>query len=190
MTVNRIPGGLLGRTTEFFTVVEGSLQRAMTLFNGRTYDFPTTPICRKEILQRRLDKQPELKAIYIEMTGSTDKEVILEKFTMCKYGALNNEPDIDENNRLSEPEYVPCPQRGNCKYEGKGCCTIMVNEGVFLSKSETEVFKLANLEDKVIADKLFISLETVKKHFQNIRKKTGFEDKKQMIHWATIKNII
>lgn len=189
MTVNRIPGGLLDATTEFFTVIEDSIQRAKCLFGGKLYCFQTTPRCRKDILRLEMKSNPAKERAMEDIVG-TDEEMKLEQFTICNYGALNDEADIDVYGNLSEPEYVPCSKRSTCKHEGVGCNNIMVKEGVFLSKSEMHVFKLVTMDDDEIANSLFLSVHTVRTHLKNIRFKTGFEDKKDMIHWATIKGII
>lgn len=81
---------------------------------------------------------------------------------------------------------IPCDKCGGYLFSDN---TIMVNNGVKLSPSEYEVFKRVNLADKVIAYQLFISVETVRKHFQNIRRKTGLNTKIELAIWATQKGI-
>lgn len=188
MIANRIPAGLLDRGTEFFTVFEGMVQRAMCFFKGRPYSFKDMPECRKEIARKELSDQPT-KEKAIERLVGTNPHRKLEKFIMCNYGACNDDADICENGILSQPEYVPCPNRGKCPEEGKGCSNITVN-GITLSNSQTRVFKLAQLENQAIADLLFLSVETVKTHMRDIQDKTGLNGKGDMIHWATIKGII
>lgn len=188
MNANRIPGGLHGKTTEFYSVMINDQEKAICLFGGVQHSFNEAPACRKSILRIRLQELPEARKAYVAMVGF-DEDRILEQMTICRYGLLNDEPDIDAYGILSEPEYVPCAKRGLCDHEGSGCCSLMVM-GVILSKCETLVFKLCLSSDIEISDKLFISVETVKKHFQNIRLKTGFKNKLEMVHYATKKNII
>lgn len=189
-SLNRVPGGLLDGSTEFFTVIEDNKQHAMVSTNGHIYDFEHAPVKNINILSNKYNSLTEkLKDMY-ELLSQKNKNHPLEQMTMCLYGALNTEPDIDLEGNLSEPEYVPCIYRGKCSFEGIGCKSIMVQEGIFLSKAETEVFKLVNLPDKEIADKLFLSVLTVQKHFKNIREKTQFANKIEMAIWATKKGII
>jgi DNA-binding CsgD family transcriptional regulator len=185
---NRIPGGLIENNTEFFTaVINNELQPACN-HAGVTYSFNDTPSAIKAIVYHDMKSRPEIEKGVESMVGSDEVEK-LKKYIMCRYGALNTEADIDSEGNISEPEYVPCSLRGNCPYEGLVCCTIKIGS-VVLSKCETSVFRLVMLPDKLIADKLFLSVETVKKHFQNIRLKTGLNNKIEMAIWATQKGII
>jgi DNA-binding CsgD family transcriptional regulator len=191
MISNRIPGGIIGGTTEFFKVLEGTREYLKCFFGGKAFDFLDMPVCRKDIMKSRFDNLPiKQKEVYTSLSSSFNTNPV-EQMTMCLFGALNSEPDISEDGNLSAPEYVPCIHRGGgCKFEGIGCCSILISEGVFLSRAETEVFKLVEFPDKLIADKLFLSIFTVQKHFKNIRMKTGFNDKLEMAVWAAKKGII
>ncbi|QTE37524.1 helix-turn-helix transcriptional regulator [Mucilaginibacter gossypii] len=80
---------------------------------------------------------------------------------------------------------VPCDKCGSTSHSHFIQSGIKIKNGVTLSPSEMEVFKRVMLADKVIADQLFISVETVKKHFQNIRRKTGLSNKIEIAIWAT-----
>jgi DNA-binding CsgD family transcriptional regulator len=46
-----------------------------------------------------------------------------------------------------------------------------------LSEREEQIAQLADLSDEEIAKQLFISIETVKTHFKNIRKKRGIRSR-------------
>jgi DNA-binding CsgD family transcriptional regulator len=188
MTLNRIPAGLLDKGTEFFTVIENNSQKAKCIHGGKAHCFQTTPACRKEIVRLHMKANP-IKEKAMEAMVGFDEDRKLEKYIMCNYGALNDEADINERGVLSEPEYVPCPNRNNCEHQGKGCGNVIVN-GVTLSAGQTRVFKLVYLSNKEIADRLFLSVETVKKHMQVTQDITGLIGKGSMIHYATIKGII
>jgi DNA-binding CsgD family transcriptional regulator len=188
MIANRVPGGILEASTEFFTVFSDEKAQAMCMHAGSKYDFDHAPQTVKSIVATHIKRLPVLNAALTKMVGN-DETLKVKQCIICRYGALNNEADIDANGTLSEPEYVPCNKRGVCKFEGTVCCAITVN-GTPLSKAETSVFKLVEYTDNVIADKLFLSDKTVKKHFNNIRIKTGFANKIQMAIWATQRGII
>lgn len=190
MTTNSsIPGGIL-EGTEFFTVFSASGEsEAMCIHGGHRYELSGMPAAQREVLTAAINSRPALKRDIAAMVGNNE-EAMLNQFVMCRYGALNNEPDIACDGTLSEPEYVPCRKRGTCPFEGKVCSMIMFSPGILLSRSETEIFKLVALPDKNIADQLNLSVETVKKHFKNIRIKTGLNTKIEMAVWATQKGII
>ncbi len=188
--INRLPGGLLDNSTEFFTTIIDSKQRAKVSHRGKVFNFTDAPQCRIDILNKKYSELSEKQQIAYEVLSVKNKCTPLEQMTICLFGAINSEPDINTKGNLSEPEYVPCINRCKCEFEGIGCHNIMISEGIFLSKAETEVFKLVAFPDKEIADKLFISILTVQKHFTNIRIKTGFANKIEMAIWATQKGII
>ncbi|TDQ12801.1 helix-turn-helix transcriptional regulator [Pedobacter metabolipauper] len=52
-----------------------------------------------------------------------------------------------------------------------------------LTPMEREIVKRSHLEDKIIADSLNISYHTVTTHNQNIRRKTGLQNKGQVNRW-------
>lgn len=182
----RIPSGLIGKGTESFTLN----QEPYTIFGGQTYCFPTTPSCRVSLYADHMRANPKGERAMEKMTGSKDLMVKTKQWMMCRFGGMDNTPDIDENNNIQAAEYVPCSKRGTCPFEGEGCSTIEVAEGVFLSKAELAVVRLCNHPEKIIADILFISTETVKNHIANSKKKAGIPSSKELVHWATINGII
>lgn len=182
----RMPGGLIGKGTETFAV--GS--EPYTIFGGITYPFDTTPKSRINIYVNHMRSNPKGERVMEEMTGSYNDTTKVKQWMLCRFGGMDNTPDIDENNRIQEAEYVPCSKRGVCPFEGKGCCTVEVSKNIFLSKAEMAVIRLIRLSDKMIANELFISNETVKTHIQNIRKKISAPSKLDVVYWAAIKGII
>ena len=184
MISNRIPGGLI-KGGEFFTYNDQSKY----ITAGSMVDFWQAPTEVLQILHDDMKSKPLVEAAMVVLVGSNENEK-LEQFSKCQFGALNNDPDIDENGKLSHPEYVPCAKRATCPVQGIGCSSIMVQEGIFLTKSETEVFKLVLWPDRIIAVTLGISEFTVKTHWKNIRVKMGLQTKGQIIQWATQRAII
>jgi DNA-binding CsgD family transcriptional regulator len=185
----QIPGGLIGKSAELFTAVINGVKQPFCLFGGKTLTYEQIPADKKKILMDAMRANPKVEKAMQSMAGQNDDDK-LKQFIMCRYGALNCDPDITEDGKLSEAEYVPCDKRGKCSFEGIGCCSILMDNGVFLSRAETDVFKLVENADKNIADKLFLSVDTVKKHFTNIRMKTGLHNKIEMAVWAAKKGII
>lgn len=184
MNSNRIPGGLI-EGGEFLKLED----RAMYITSGMMVGFWQSPEQVREKLRIRMDSLPMVKNAMEYMVGDDENDQ-LEQFSICQYGALNTDPDVDENGDLSHAEYVPCDKRGICKVEGIGCSSIMVREGVFLTKAETEVFKLVLWPDRIIGVTLGISELTVKTHWKNIRTKMNLQSKLQIVHWSTQRGII
>ncbi len=185
--ITRLPAGLYCGGTETVTIND----EPRTTFKGTPYSFNDTPKCRIALYSAHMKRNPIGEKAMEGITGSKDDKVKVKQWMMCRFGGLDDTPDIDENDNIQEAEYVPCAKRGGlCAYEGKGCCTIEVSPGVFLSKAELSVVRLSYLPDKLIADQLFISTETVKNHITNSRKKIGLGSSKELVRWASIKGII
>lgn len=185
--ITRLPAGLYSKGTETVTINN----EPRTTFRGMPYSFKDTPRCRIDLYKAHMKQHPVGEKAMEDITRSKDDEVKVKQWMMCRFGGFDNTPDIDENDNIQEAEYVPCPKRGGlCAYEGKGCCTVEVAKGVFLSKAELSVVRFSYLPDKLIADQLFISTETVKNHLTNSRNKIGLGSTKELVWWASIKGII
>lgn len=185
-SVERRTAGMIGRGTETFTFED----QPYTRYKSITYPYETTPSSRKAIYKAHMKAHPVGEKAMEGITGSTDDDVKLKQWMMCWFGGMDDTPDIDENDVVQEAEYVPCEKRGICKFEGIGCCTVEVSHGVFLSKAELAVVRLCFLPDKLIADELGISTETVKNQNASSRKKIGLNSSKELVWWAAIKGII
>lgn len=185
MKSNRIISGMIDKGAEFLTVDE----RVICVHDGSILSFSEVSDELKSILRADMKSQPKKEKAIEAMVG-LDEDLKLEKFTMCQFGGMDGTPDIDEQGRLSYPEYVPCADRGTCKQEGVGCSQITVRPGVELSKSEVAVLRKIDLEFEEIAAVLFRSVKTVKTHFQNIRRKTGKKNKTELAIWAVLRGII
>lgn len=185
MTENRIPAGLMDNGTELFSW-NG---KAWGLHGGVKLPFVKLPRERRKVIHQKMKSQPAVERAMEVLVGKNEK-IKLERFSMCQYGAINDQADIDGHGNISAPEYVPCDQRGECPVEGIGCSNILVADGIFLTKSETAVFIRVKLPDKLIADELNISTYTVKEHFKSIRIKSGLLNKIEISAYATQRGII
>jgi DNA-binding NarL/FixJ family response regulator len=115
---------------------------------------------------------------------------MIEQYVKCRYSALDNEPDMIDG-VLQPTEYVECALRGSCPYEGRLCELLKAAHGT-LTHREIEVLRLIpeGLLDKEIGDKLGISPLTVMVYMKNLREKTGYKNKAELVRFAFEKNLL
>lgn len=111
----------------------------------------------------------------------------VRRFIKCNFGNYDNVLDVDHMGRMNF-EFVSCPMRGECKYDGI-ICNPKFN--TCLSCRELDVMKMSveGQSDDEIANKLFISLNTVNNHRKNSFKKLGLHSMADFIRYAIDKNI-
>lgn len=109
--------------------------------------------------------------------------VMANRFIRCNLSEYDQTPDIDHNGSF-RLEFVSCPMRGECKWDGIICRPKFTST---LTARETEIMKcFYNNESKEdIADKLFISIETVKQHKRNALKRLGLHSLSEFISYAS-----
>jgi DNA-binding CsgD family transcriptional regulator len=95
---------------------------------------------------------------------------------------LNLTPDIDLDGTMNGCDFFACDEDVPMM--------LSINNGKPLSKREIEVLKEVTLPDKLIADHLHNSTETILSHFQNIRQKTGLHNKLELTQMACKQGII
>jgi DNA-binding NarL/FixJ family response regulator len=180
-----LPAGLLDNNCEFF--VNGT--EIYVLNSGQIYSFADFPAEVLDALREDIKKFPEAIDALVDL-GLETEESMLRQYVRCRFGGFDGEPDIIDG-QLRHTEYWDCGIRGNCKYEGKLCQSIKVENG-HLTKREIEVLKLiANGKlDKEIATILNISELTVPSFTKSIREKGGFARKPDMVKFAIKKNLI
>ena len=116
------------------------------------------------------------------------KFLIARRFIKCNFGQYASPCDVDEFGVFNF-EFVPCPLRGECKYEDS-ICNPKFNSS--LSGRELEVMKLyaSGKSVDVIAGMLFISINTVKNHIKNAFRKVGVHSLAEFIQYANSHNLI
>ncbi|MCL6101009.1 MAG: helix-turn-helix domain-containing protein [Bacteroidetes bacterium] len=107
----------------------------------------------------------------------------VHRFIRCNLSVHDNRPDIGPDG-IFRFEFISCPLRGECKY-----CDILCNPkfNSKLSDREMQVMKLYATSSKTekIADILFISIETVKKHKHNSLLKLDLHSLSDFITYAS-----
>ncbi|MCZ4244923.1 helix-turn-helix domain-containing protein [Pedobacter punctiformis] len=165
-TLNSI---LAGSGAEFFT----HDNQPMVSYQRRQYDLEDAPIPIHNALENYLKAHPDKVMAYRDMAGA-DK--VKDQCVKCLFSNLDGMPDLTDDGVLT-PEFVNCSSRGKCKWEGIGC----LRDPFGLSERESQIADLADLTNEEIADKLYLSKHTVSTHLQNVQRKVGVRNKKQLI---------
>ena len=109
---------------------------------------------------------------------------IVARFIRCNFSALDNVPDMI-NGMFSTFEYVPCPLRGECRYERVICHPEFNHK---LSDAEKRVMALwySGSSEDTIASHLCISRHTVHNHVRNSYLKLGVHSRAEFVRIADI----
>jgi DNA-binding CsgD family transcriptional regulator len=120
--------------------------------------------------------QSKLNKLYYEY-------IMVHRFIRCNFSEYDNKPDVDQEGAFRF-EFISCPMRGECKYCGIICNPKFNSK---LSDRELEVMRLYynSYKAEKIADKLFISIETVKKHKRNSFQKLKLHSLSEFITYAS-----
>lgn len=112
---------------------------------------------------------------------------IVSRFIRCNWGTFDSIVDIDQFGYFNFEE-VECPLRGECKSENVICRPKFNSK---LSFRELEVMRCyyEGCETEEIADRLCISIETVKTHVRNAFKRTSTHSMSEFILYAKNNNI-
>lgn len=168
ITHNNMVPGLFSKGIEFLAVDYNKVQ---AMHDRRVLGFNELPPFVYGTIKKLLGK-----------SDATMEE--MEVYAFQRWGGMDNVPDIDENGNPSEPEYLS---------EVTSAC---FDNGNRISDAEMRVLKLISFEDKTIADRLFLSRNTVARHIQSmfinsgISLMTGQNKRSVLALWATKKGII
>lgn len=182
-----IPAGLIDDNIEFFNSPNNP-EEAYCLYNKAAVRVNEAPSHILAMIDADMLEHPDRIEALVEL-GYETVEAQREKYISCCFGAFDGSADAVDG-KLIHSEYWNCPKRGICPVEGKLCDGLLVGNGQALTRREIDVLALVCELDKVIADKLNISEQTVKVHMKHIREKTGLEDKKALVKLAIQKNLI
>lgn len=112
---------------------------------------------------------------------------IVSRFIRCNWGRYDSVMDVDQFGNFNFEE-VECPLRGECSAEGIICKPKFNSR---LSDREIEVMQqyYHGLDEPRIADKMCISVETVKTHKRNVLRRTSTNSLTEFILYAKNNNI-
>ena len=114
--------------------------------------------------------------------------LMANRFCKCNFGNLDNTfKDVNKDGGFNF-EKVPCPLRGECKYEGVICGAKFNSK---LSSAEIRVMKLVydGNSNEDIADKLYLSPHTVRNHIKSSYLKLRLHEKSEFIKYANSHNL-
>lgn len=113
--------------------------------------------------------------------------IAVRRFIKCNFGLYDNMIDVDENWNFNF-EFVGCPLHGECKHD-KVICAPKFNSK--LSDRQIEVMRMLydGKNDSEIAEKLFISLNTVNNHRKNSFRKVGVHSMAEFMRYAMTNNL-
>lgn len=111
----------------------------------------------------------------------------VRRFIKCNFGVYDNQIDVDANGTFNF-EFVSCPLRGECKWDGVLCQPKFNSQ---LSSRQLEVMQMCynGERDEDIAEKLFISLNTIQNHRKAVYKKLGVHNMREFMKYAADNNI-
>ncbi len=116
---------------------------------------------------------------------------IVNRFLKCNFAKLDTthyDIETDKGDMVMNFENVDCPLKDECKLKGIVC---MPKFNSNLSNRELEVAKLwlDGLDAESIAEKLYLSTDTVKNHVRNIYDKIGVHTKMDFAKYMIRHNI-
>lgn len=181
----KLPAGIVDQNVEFFAKGEN----VFAIVQSQMLPPAEWPEWLKESILEDMQKHPSAVQALVDADFVTEEEMMVQ-YIKCRYSALDNQPDMIEG-RLQDTEYVDCSLRGSCPYEGRLCELLAAPHGI-LTRREIDVLKLIpeGMLDKEIADTLGISVLTVGVYMKNLREKTGYKNKAELVRFAFEKNLI
>lgn len=181
-----LPPGLEDDNVEFY-VFNNNIK---CLHQGKTYLWGDFPVWIMERIEQDMLENPEALRALVAW-DFIQREEAMRQYIICRFGGFDGHADIEADGKIKHVEYFECGRRGQCASEGKLCSAIKVGDD-HLTKQEIIVLKkvAAGKPNKIIADELTISEETVSSHNQNIQRKLGVSSKIEMATWAVKRNII
>ena len=114
--------------------------------------------------------------------------LMVRRFCKCNFGSLDNtRSDIDVNGNMNF-EFVACPLRGECQYECRICSPKLNSK---ISDAEMRVMECVynNMSTDDIAEKVFLSPNTVKQHVKSVYAKLGIHSRGEFIKYAKSNNL-
>lgn len=182
----KLPAGLTDKNVEIFEF-NGS---AFALYDGAKMHFSELPTDIVTALRNDMLRNTEAMISLTKM-GIRDVSEMIEKYLICRYGALDSNADFDTSKENFTPEYHNCGMRQNCPYEFTLCGRVSI-DGVLLTKKEVQIVRLiaSGNTDIQTADIAKIAMDTLLTHKKHIYTKLGIHSQAQLTAVAFRNNLI
>ena len=147
----------------------------------------------RELLDSLSENYPEahaaLEEVFEKLKGNKvyQRYRMVKRFCKCNWGAIDPVPDVCADGQMHF-EHVPCPLRGECKHENIICHPKFNSK---ISPAEKRVLELVykGVRCDEIADRLYLSIHTVKNHKRNAFARIGVSDTPAFIAYANAHNL-
>lgn len=109
--------------------------------------------------------------------------LIVHRFIRCNFFVYDSRLDVDKNGCFRF-EFVPCPLRGECLLCGVVCSPKFNSK---MSDRERQVMEMfyQSIPEEAIADRLYLSIFTVRKHKRNALARLGLHSLTDFISYAS-----
>lgn len=181
----QLPAGITDQNIEVY-YNDGDLY---CIQKGETMKYNDWPAEFKAAFELKLIQDPvAIDSLATDM-GITDSGEMLKQYIICTQGGWDSIPDLTTDGAIC-PEYWDCGRHGECKSEGK-VCKLPKGPGGSLGHRETQVvyYVAHGLPDKLIADKMGITINTVKTHLGRIRSKLHAYNRIDIMRFAIKYNL-
>lgn len=171
---------------EFYSAPAGNVE--MRDNNGvRTYKEEDIEITNEMFSRIESDYPEAFKALCEKYKGSRHnipyfKYKVVRCFIRCNFGRYDNEDDIDTNG-VFHFEYVACPQEGECPWYNI-ICNPKFNTNLSIREAEIMKLLLDGLGANDVAERLCLSVDTVKTHKRNAMQRVGVHSFSEFVDYA------
>jgi len=178
-----IPG--IGTTQCESFVKDGNLLHICESEIKHDLDLPSHILNR---YQKELDEDKEAQKELGFMGCKTDDQKLIQ-FIKCRFGGSDSRSDI--TGKKTTPDWWNCGKHGTCEHEFTICKPVFTETGEKISRCEIAVIKLIaeDLSDQQIAERLFVSIDTIHSHRQHITSKIGCRSKCGIVRFAIERGI-
>lgn len=177
MTVN-IPAGLEDNNLEVYRYKN----TVRAIYNGKKVNYTDLPAHLRRPFMEELTANRKAYRWLCNQIDSTDANRIEETYVACRYGALNNIPDLKKGKTTADMPI--CGKSETCSGYNI-VCRAPCGPGGCLAKREFQVaMQIANGRlDKEIASDLGIQLPTLRTHIARIREKLHSSNRIEVALW-------
>lgn len=185
----KIPSGLIDNAVEVFRYTCDGRRCTKALMNGTTVRYLELPGVLREPFQADMIRDKKAMKCIREDFGIHDLDLMEECFVGCRYGALDNAPDLKDNKLICDAPV--CDRIKDCPGFNI-VCKVPPGPAGTLSRHEFLVAQMvgAGKLDKEIATEMGIEITTVRTHMGRIREKLCFNNRVEIAMWAQNKGIV